>query len=179
MFADRITTQRLVLRPPSDDDAQAIVELLNNWNVVKYLATAPYPYTSGDAERFLERTRRRERTADDAVYAITIDDTFLGIISVTPLQDMPNLGYWLGEPYWGQGLMSEAVAAMVQAFFAKAENQILTSGIFRGNEASLAVQKKVGFVTTGESLKKCAARGARMPSIETELTRQRYEELKL
>ncbi len=179
MFADSLTTQRLVLRPPSDDDAGAIVELLNNWNVVRFLATAPYPYASGDAERFLERTKGRERTADDAVYAITIDGIFLGIISVTPLQSVPNLGYWLGEPYWRQGLMTEAVGAMVQAFFGQAENKLLTSGIFRGNEASLAVQKKFGFVTTGESLKKCAARGARMPSIETELTRQRYEELKL
>lgn len=179
MFVDRLTTQRLVLRPPNDDDAQAIVELLNNWNVVKFLATAPYPYASGDAERFLGRTKQRERTADDAVYAITIDGTFVGIINVTPLQNVPNLGYWLGEPFWGKGLMSEAVAAMVQAFFGQAENQLLTSGIFRGNEASLTVQKKVGFVTTGESSKQCAARGARMPCIETELTRQRYEELQL
>ena len=96
------------------------------------------------------------------MYAITIDGIFVGIINVTPLQSVPNLGYWLGEPYWGQGLMTEAVGAMAHAFFGQAENQLLTSGIFRGNEASLAVQKKFGFETTGESSMECAARGCQV-----------------
>lgn len=177
MFADTLKTQRLVLRSPTEDDVERIVELANNWNVVKYLATVPYPYARSDAEEFLTRTKQREKTADDAVYAVTMDDAFLGVINVTPQRLIPNLGYWLGEPYWGQGLMTEAVGVMVSAFFRQVENQLLTSGVFRGNDASLVVQQKFGFEITGETSMKCAARGEEMPSVETELTRQRYEEL--
>ena len=177
MFADTLKTQRLVLRSPTEDDVERIVELLNNWDVVKNLALAPYPYRRAHAEEFLVRSKMRKKTADAAVYAITFDDGLLGIISVAPQSRGPNLGYWLGEPYWGQGIMTEAVGAVVAAFFGPIANQLLTSGIFLGNDASLAVQRKLGFDIVGESSAMCVARGAEVRHVDTALSRERYEEL--
>ena len=179
MFAEILKTQRLLLRCPLDHDAARIVELLNNWDVVKFLALAPYPYQHAHAEEFLVRSKKRKKMVDDAVYAISMGGGLLGVISVTPQSRGPNLGYWLGESYWGQGIMTEAVGAVVAAFFQPAENQLLTSGIFVGNDASLAVQRKFGFTTVGESSAMCLARGAEVRHVDTALTREKYEELQV
>lgn len=179
MFAGILKTQRLVLRSAADDDVARIVELLDNWDVVKNLALVPYPYQHAHAEEFLVRSKTRQKTADDAVYAIAMDGGLVGVISVAPRSRGPNLGYWLGEPYWGRGIMSEAVGAVVSAFFSSAENQLLTSGIFVGNDASMAVQRKFGFEVVGESSAMCVARGVEVQHTDTVLTRRRYEELSL
>ena len=111
----------------------------------------------------------------DALYATTIDDGLVGVISVTPQPDGSNLGYWLGEPFWGRGLMTEAVRAVVAEFFRQPDNQMLVSGVFRGNNASLAIQRNLGFEVTGESSVMCVARAAMVEHIDTRLTRQCYE----
>ncbi|MFT5508428.1 MAG: RimJ/RimL family protein N-acetyltransferase [Hyphomicrobiaceae bacterium] len=178
MFSDLLKTQRLVLRLPAKCDVESIADLMNNWNVVSRIALAPYPYELSDAEEFVERVSQRQRTADDAVYAITKDTSFLGVISVAPQRRGPNIGYWLGEPYWGQGLMTEAVGAVVHEFFMQPVNQSLISGFFRGNQASWSIQRKFGFEVTGESTIMCVARNAEIANVETELSRQRFEEVK-
>lgn len=179
MFPEIVKTQRLSLRPPAERDAERIVEFLNNWDVVKNLALAPHPYERAHAEEFLLRSGNRNKTDDDVVYAITMSDNLLGVVSVAPRSGGPNLGYWLGEPYWGQGFMTEAVGAVVAAFFRTRENRLLTSGIFLGNDASLAVQQKYGFDVVSESTVMCVARGIEVQHFETELTRERFEELPL
>lgn len=176
MFADILKTPRLVLRPPADRDAEPISGLMNNWNVVKDLSKAPYPYSLADAQSFLDRIREREASLGQ-VFAIALDDAFCGVISIAPEPRGDNLGYWLGEPYWGRGIMTEAGRAVVAEFFRQPQNEVLCSGIVRGNAASLAVQRKLGFKEVGESRIACVARGTEMPSIDTELTRQMYEEL--
>ena len=176
MFDDVLKTTRLGLRPPVEGDVERLVELLNNWNVASKLAKAPYPYARADAEGFLTRAKQRQPTIDDAVYAIAMDGDLLGVISVAPQVRGPNLGYWLGEPYCGQGLMTEAVGAVVTEFFRQPENQVLASGIFSGNDPSLTVQKKFGFEVVGESLVRSVSRGEEVRNVDTRLTRQRYEE---
>lgn len=176
MFAKILKTPRLVLRPPADRDAGPLARLLNNWNVVKDLSKAPYPYTLGDAEAFLDRIRQNE-TSLGQVFAIAMEDEFCGVISIAPERRGDNLGYWLGEPYWGRGIMTEAGSAVVAEYFRQPQNEVLCSGIVRGNGASLAVQRKLGFEVVGESRIACVARGTEMPGIDTELTRHKYEEL--
>ena len=178
MFCDTVKTERLLLRQPLIGDADRIVALLNNWNVVSMLARAEYPYGRADAEAFLARAARRTNAADDVVYAITIGTDFAGIVSISPLSRGPNLGYWLGEPYWGRGYMTEAVGAIIAEFFRQPGNQALVSGVFRGNDASLAVQHKFGFEVTGESSVMCVARGEMVEHVDTRLARQKYKELK-
>jgi RimJ/RimL family protein N-acetyltransferase len=179
MMSAALKTDRLILRKPCNGDAGRIVELINNWNVASWLAKAPYPYSLSDAEDFLARVETHETTVCDAVYAITSDQMLIGVISVSPQSLGPNLGYWLGEPYWSQGLVTEAAGAVIAEFFRQPDNSALVSGIFRGNDASLAIQRKFGFEVTEEKLVKCVARGEMAEHVCTILTRQRFKELQL
>ena len=119
-----------------------------------------------DARAFLDRIRERE-TSLGQVFAIALEDAFCGVISIAPEPRGDNLGYWLGEPYWGRGIMTEAGSAVVAEFFRQPQNEVLCSGIVCGNAASLAVQRKLGFKVVGESRIACVARGTEMPSMNT------------
>lgn len=176
MFEANLKTKRLYLRAPAICDAAAIAGLLNNWNISSHLALAPYPYGLSDAEAFVDRVSQLKPSAGDIVYAITRERRFLGVISIHQQRRGPNLGYWLGEPYWGRGIMTEAVGAVVHAFFKEPDNCLLTSGFFRGNEASWSIQRRLGFKVTGESRITCVARDAEVANVETMLSRQRFGE---
>ena len=87
-----------------------------------------------------------------------------------------DLGYWLGEPYWGKGYASEAVAALIERAFAQPTADVIRSGVFQGNAASLRVQQKLGFEVVGEVMANCRPRGRNVRLIRTQLTRARFEE---
>ncbi|MGI9479649.1 MAG: GNAT family N-acetyltransferase [Hyphomicrobiaceae bacterium] len=177
MFDEFLTTKRLVLRPPVEEDASRLVELLDNWNVVKTLAQVPYPYKPEHAEEFLVLCKRRKNADDRIDYCMTMDGELLGFVGIAPRSSGPNLGYWLGEPFWRRGIATEAVGAVAAAFFRWSERPALMSGIFLGNDASLAVQRKFGFEVVGESIVMCVARGIEVRHVDTVLTRKRHEEL--
>ncbi len=71
----------------------------------------------------------------------------LGAIGIRPgpLPGRSDIGYWLGEPYWGRGVMTEAVAAVVDHGFEQLNMQRIEAGVFLTNPASGAVLAKVGF----------------------------------
>src|SRR6185437_13218425 len=84
------------------------------------------------------------------------------------------IGYWLGEPFWNRGFMTEAVGAIVDWYFEATRAVTLGSGVFSFNRASLAVQRKLGFTETGSSYRLCLARKQEVRHIDTELTRARW-----
>ena len=169
-----LKTDRLWLRRIRTDDAAAIAELLGNWNVAKMLAKPPYPYGLADAHEFVERQTDRMNTTNDCLFVIEFEDALTGVISLAPRDDGAAVGYWLGEPYWGRGIATEALGAIVDMFFEQSRKSALYSGVLADNPASLAVQRKVGFEVVGESDVHCRPRDQTLPHIDTQLTRQRY-----
>lgn len=87
----------------------------------------------------------------------------------------PVAGYWPGQNYWGRGIMGEAVAHALEWYFNHASNGMVLSGVFHFSVASLANQRKLGFVETGRSMVRCLARNADIEHIDTKLTRQAFE----
>jgi RimJ/RimL family protein N-acetyltransferase len=85
----------------------------------------------------------------------------------------PEIGYWLGEPHWGKGLMSEAVKAAVEAAQVFSQFETITAQVLVGNDGSLKVLEKAGFKqvkkTKGE-IGNCAGK----PVILLELRRPRW-----
>ena len=79
------------------------------------LSRLPHPYTRADGIGFVEIIAQRP---DERPYAITLDDQLIGVVGF-PFHEgeLPELGYWLGEPYWGQGIMSEAVKGLARSRF--------------------------------------------------------------
>jgi RimJ/RimL family protein N-acetyltransferase len=161
-----LKTARLVLRRPGEADVASIVELANDWDVVRRLGRLPHPYGLADARYFLEAVVPRE-----LCWAIT-DRTaraVLGVVGLRPEGDAAELGYWLGRRHWGQGIATEAAAAVVRTAFDDLGLARLVAGHFADNPASGRVLGKLGFVETGRGERPCQALGRSVPSVELEL----------
>lgn len=163
-----------VLRPLAPDDAECIARLIGDWEVVRWLSAPPYPYALSDAEAFIAANRQAEAAGDSRTRAIDVDGAFAGMAGVDRRSLGMNLGYWLGRRYWGCGIMSRAAVLMVADFFANSSEDVLNSGYFSGNEASAAIQRKLGFVETGEDALFNRPAGKRLPHVQTVLTRNSY-----
>ncbi len=177
---DVIETSRLRLRPVALGDAATLFALFNNWNVVRWLSAPAWP---ASLELTTEHLRRslQEGPSYEVYRVIEHEGVTLGGISwrdrvaTESRPGGPNIGYWLGEPFWGKGYMSEAVAGLVAELFASLPTDVITSGMFVGNGASLRVQQKLGFTVTGESMLFCTPQQAELPHLSTLLTRAQYE----
>lgn len=170
----RLTTRRLVLRAPVAADVPAIARYLNNFAVVGNLARVPYPYSVADAEHWLNALPESPRP-EATPFAIELPEAgYIGTVGFQVTNGEPELGYWLAEPFWHRGIMTEAAAAVIAWYFGLARSDLIRSGVFHFNRASLAVQRKLGFVETGESLRHCLARGEEVRHIDTELSRESW-----
>ncbi|WP_108662596.1 GNAT family N-acetyltransferase [Acuticoccus kandeliae] len=168
-----LATARLDLTPPARADAAAIVRLVGDLEVSRWLLRVPHPYEHADAVFYLERVaptecavalRRRE------------DGAFLGIMSLTP--NGPGaweLGYWIGRPFWGAGYASEAARRLVPFGFEALDADRLTAGYFAGNARSAGVLEKLGFVAAGRSRCVPVATGDEIEKIDLALPRARWE----
>jgi len=134
-----IKTDRLVLRPIEIADANALFALINNVKVAKWLTPVPWPYLRSDAEDFVNRVTSQ---GVDVYYAICRDNVFMGCISYGA-----QLGYWLGEPFWGHGYMSEAANAVLSDYFTE-DHPSSISGYHLENVVSRRVLEKLGFQET-------------------------------
>ena len=144
----RIATKRLVLRAPMRGDVPDLVKLADNKAIADKLVRLPSPYTRADAVGFVEIFAQRP---DERPYAITLDEKFIGVVGLSyPAGQLPEIGYWLGEPHWGKGIMSEAVKALLEAAFATGLYPRLQARALKTNAGSLSVLEKAGFKRTGE-----------------------------
>lgn len=167
-----LRTARLTLRLPSMTDAERVTEMLNNFAVSSNLSRVPYPYQLSDARAYL-KTRRPGLPPGETGFAICLDGVgFIGQCGYhKDHKGKTVLGYYLGQPFWGRGIMTEAASAVVDWYFGATSAGVITSGVFHFNKASLAIQKKLGFAETGTSMLLCLARGEEVKHIDTELTR--------
>src|SRR3954463_5334897 len=97
-----LETERLVLRGPRLDDAEAIATLINDRRIAENLARVPHPYTLADAEGFIGWANKND---SEAAFLITLaNGAIIGGCGVGVLSGAdPEIGYWLGVPYWGKG----------------------------------------------------------------------------
>ena len=144
----RVETARLVLRAPIRGDVPDLVKLADNKAIAEKLSRLPNPYTRADGIGFVEIIALRP---DERPYAITLDGQFIGVAGFTFHEGQPpELGYWLGQPYWGRGIMSEAVKGLIEAAFATHLFPRLKARALASNDGSLNVLTKAGFTRTGE-----------------------------
>jgi RimJ/RimL family protein N-acetyltransferase len=164
-------TQNFLLRPAQQGDATPIARYLNDFEVSGNLARVPFPYHLSDARAWL-RTRVPTLPVEATNFAIDLPDIGLaGQVGFHPGPQGPIIGYWLGRPFWGQGIMTAAVTAALDWFFEATRAPDVHSGVFHFNAASLAIQTKLGFIQTGRSTLLCLARDAEVEHIDTKLTR--------
>ena len=146
-----LQTERLVLRAPRPDDAKAITSLINDRRIAENTARIPHPYALADAHAFLAEINR---DPGEPSFLITLaDGTVIGGCGIHILSaGDPELGYWIGVPYWGRGYVTEAARALIDHAFGALGYERLTSRARVSNPASRRVLEKCGFQWTGVSL---------------------------
>lgn len=172
MLNESITTDRLVLQPVRESDAPALQPLLT-WNVAQWLSSVAWPNGVDDTRAYLSRATGINARGEGAHYTVQDEEGPCGVISLQPEDGALTLGYWIGERCWGKGLMTEAAAAFVDAFFSRHDVVHIVSSVFAGNDASIRVQEKLGFVIVGETVRYSKARQCTLPRFDTVLGRAR------
>jgi len=162
----RLRTQRLVLRPPAAADAARLAALANDFEVVKMTGGMPFPYALDDAKGFIERSLRFDLACDVELALELPGDGLIGGLGFHARGGLgPEVGYWLGRPYWGRGLASEALAAAMAWAMGEWDQRCVVAHHFVDNPASGVVLVKAGFLYTGEiAPRPCRARGGDVPS---------------
>ena len=168
----RIETERLLLRPILEADLDVIVTGIGDFAVSGMLARVPYPYRRSDAESFLAATR--EAAGQNIALAIADDSGVVGGLGLTGIRSEREFGYWLAKPAWGKGYATESGRAFLALLFGEIGLDIVRSGVFFDNPASLRVQEKLGFQRIGTRMIRCLARGKDIEHIDTILTRERH-----
>jgi RimJ/RimL family protein N-acetyltransferase len=164
-----LTTPRLILRPLRAGDGPRIQAFCGAWPVARMLARVPYPYPDGLAETWIAQQAADRQSGLAYVFAILLDDEVIGVIGLERrAHGAYELGYWLGEPWWGQGYMSEAAARVVRFAFDDLKLDRVTASYFADNPASGRVQEKCGFRTTGHGRLACTSRGAEVDAVFAE-----------
>ncbi len=167
-------TARLTIRPLQPGDAPAMETLVGDWQVARYTARIPHPYTPGAAAAWIEENDDETETA----YAIVrrSDGTFVGCCGYSP--DEPGaveIGYWIGAPYWRQGYGREAVAGLIDHCFADPAVARVVATVHPENLASARLQEALGFMPGGERDIAMPARGCTVRGPLRVLTRETWQ----
>ncbi|MCR5878410.1 GNAT family N-acetyltransferase [Phenylobacterium sp. J367] len=161
-----VSTERLVLRGPVRSDADALVALAGDFNVAGMTANLPHPYAASDAEAFLDRMARQDFVRDAT---FSVEHRHFGLVGMlgfrTQANGRPNLGYWLGRPYWNRGYATEAVRGALAWVKRDWRAKVVEAAHFTDNPASGQVLVKAGFLYTGDIERQpCLARGEDVPA---------------
>jgi len=177
-LAPVLETNRLLLRPLEPGDDVALAAYLGDVDVARWLVRVPHPFTIGDANDFIDQSRLTGEAGTAATLAMVMrgnDDMHLsGVVALHSLDTEPEVGFWLGRPFWGRGLMSEAVEALLDWAFDSLDLDTVIAGAFEGNHASLAIQARQGFEITGMSRRLSLVEARLLSHVDTRLTRARH-----
>jgi RimJ/RimL family protein N-acetyltransferase len=143
---DAVKLRRLVAA-----DLPGLASLGDNFYIWLNMRDAfPHPYTAEAAAHFLEIVQSGNPTT---IFAIDYQGNFAGMIGVHPRADVyrfsAEVGYWIGEPYWGKGIATQAVRLIIDYAFQILGLTRLEAGIFSFNRASMRVLEKAGFLPEG------------------------------
>lgn len=139
------------IRSYNTTDVQALIKYANNYNVSKWLKnTFPHPYTEDDAIVWLANCAAQNPETN---FAIASNDELIGGIGLKLSDDVfiynAEIGYWLGEPFWGKNITTEAVIKMTKYAFNYFDTNRLFAGVFEGNSASVRVLQKCRYKLEG------------------------------
>lgn len=140
-----------IVRPWGLTDAQALARHANNINVARQLRDRfPHPYTLAAARAFLKQVVDVQPVTN---FAIEVDGGPAGGIGYASGTDVERysaeIGYWLGEAYWGRGIVTEAVSLVTEYVFAQRNMLRLFALPFADNVASARVLEKAGYEREG------------------------------
>jgi RimJ/RimL family protein N-acetyltransferase len=135
------------LRPWTASDLDSLVFHANNFNIAKFMTDGfPFPYTVETGKAFIEFATRDYPIH---IFAIDIEGRAVGGIGIHPQADIlrknAELGYWLAEEFWGNGIISKAIPQMIKFAFETYDINRIFARPFGTNLASQRVLEKNDF----------------------------------
>lgn len=150
----QLTTARLWLRKPAAADVPFLVRYASHRSVSDNLLNVPHPYAEEDAVFWLNFVLQGWKTEERFVFAVAEKESgeFMGAIGLHPAakHNAAEMGYWLGEPFWGAGFMTEAAAAVLRFGFEERNLHKIYATHFTDNPASGKVMVNNGMIREGE-----------------------------
>jgi len=139
--------QSVLLRAPKPNDAPFIAKHANNRNVwINLRDRMPHPYTQQDATAWIERVAHQQPRMS---FVIDLRGEAIGGIGLVPGTDIERcsaeVGYWLGEEYWGRGIATAALDRICQYAFEDLQLLRVFATPIVWNPASFRVLEKAGF----------------------------------
>jgi len=140
-----------ILRSWEEGDATSLTVYANNRNIWRNLRDAfPHPYTLEDAKNFLQMVLSQD---PETYFAIEVEGKACGSIGFTLHADVERvsaeIGYWLGEPFWNHGIMSEAVMFMTPYAIQQHDLTRVYAVPFEWNTPSFRVLEHAGYQFEG------------------------------
>ncbi len=176
-----LMSERLVLRAPTEKDIDVLAHLANNANIATMVSRMPHPYTVADATDFVRRVKTGGM--GKAVFAITraTDGVFMGCCGLMLSegdQTAGEIGYWLGEPFWGHGYATEAAQVLVDMAFGQLAIELIDARCRVVNAPSRRVIQKCGFQHQGTGMAPSLALGGSVPVEWYRLDRSTWSSLR-
>ncbi len=176
-----LQTARLLLRELAVRDLPRVAVLANDVEIAANTLNIPYPYSEEDALTWLSLARQGFWRSEAFTFAIELKQTqeFIGAISLHVDQrfDRAEAGYWLGRPYWNQGIITEALAGVLRFGFEELKLNKIFATHFAYNTASGRVMVKNGMLKEGELVQHIKRNGHYHDLWCYGLTRSEYERL--
>ncbi len=146
--------EKFILRPLARSDARSLSKSAHNKKIYENTLRIPYPYTLEEAKKWIEKNIREGKKKEPKMinFAIDINGEVAGMIGFSGIEKKhkAEAGYWIGEKYWGQGIMSEAIKVADEFAFKKLGLVKITAHVFSFNKASCRVLEKNGYKLEGK-----------------------------
>ena len=141
-------TTEVTLRPWKPGDEAALAQIANNRKIWRNMTDRfPHPYTHDDAIAWIAHSRTEPE--NQRHFAICVGEQIVGGAGFTRLEDLSRrtaeIGYWLGEPFWGQGIAPRTLAMATEIAFRDFDFERLQATVVEWNDRSCRVLEKVGY----------------------------------
>ena len=143
--------EKIKIRPLNSSDKTELANLANNEKIGDNLRdNFPYPYNEKDADYFIKLTEKENPKQN---FGVLYNGKLCGVIGLIIQKDVyrksAEIGYWIGEPYWGIGIATKVVELITDYAFNTLDLNRIFAGVFEFNIASMKVLEKNGFKKEG------------------------------
>ena len=147
-----LSNEHITLRPFREMDIPALAKIANNKKIYDNVRDMfPHPYAEENAEWFI--TQFANSHEKQRIFAIEYEGQLAGAMGIHPKEDVyrksGEVGYWLGEPFWGNGIATSALKLLLPYAWKELDLVRIFAGVFEYNKGSVRVLEKCGFELEG------------------------------